>query len=299
MGTKTKQGAWARSLEWAKKRGYALSLALMATIGILVQINHEGNHSPPIAWLYGHGLIGLSEALIVAVVSAITVDYRIKWKLAKEIADHTGQNAVGHWLPPEARRAIADLLLNPCIRWEYELFIRLTEVEDPDVVENHIRVSYRIENLRSVTVPLRQELYVDKSCIPEMKAEINAFHCRTGDISHYNDSEPSPNRVDRDFSRATRIVYAGEAQLPPNSTTTRFYSSCRTFKRISDELVDSFVCHDTAVGIQITIELPDSLSARVEFDKAPEVESDIPGRWRWPGVLLPGQRVRLTFTRKG
>lgn len=236
----------------------------------------------------------LGDALLIAAVLAAIVDRYLKLNLLKEVQRDALSFAAGHVLPDLIRYRIADLIREPYARENFKMTLALVSIRTGEV-KLTMRTSYDVVNLTH-----RRQRYEVRSAIEKGQGSIT-HDAQLEDVSlsgstsfHVSDEQLRPgHRGVNDegmYLRYTRAVTLEPVNTTPlHVATTRSIICPESWFYVLDVL-------ELTLGIEITVERLAEFDWRVHFGARGDPQT-APGSWTHSDVHLPGQFVRIAWTK--
>lgn len=233
----------------------------------------------------------VGEALMIAVILALVVDYAAKQELLKDFAHDVSAHIVGRLLPHEFREYILGFLKADFIRDEWDVRYTIESWPDyPDYLRLTTFSSYVIENRSASIAPYTFEYEVEKSAHPEI-GESKIIHVRLQDEDRLvfdTTGEVQVNCDDRTFKFAS-----APHLIRPKSKVSFLSESIECFSRdYSGEFVSRIPCLRTRITVlypkeKLAVGMDPSFEAKVD-----KTELANGTEWLISSPMLPGH----TFT---
>jgi hypothetical protein len=145
---------------WLVRRKPSLSffvtLAILCVWGVVLKLGR-------LPYLQSQFSESLGDALIIAGVLALTVDYYLKNRVLREVSSDVSKYLIGYQLPGEVQDRIKGLLQTTWIRRNCKVRCRLTELPEPlGHIRLEVTISDEMENITNDTLPYTNTLEFEK-----------------------------------------------------------------------------------------------------------------------------------------
>jgi hypothetical protein len=237
------------------------------------------------------------DAFLIAAVLAAIVDRYLKLHLLKEVQRDALSFAAGHMLPDSIKYRIADLIKVPYARKNFEMRLELVSISAGEV-KLILYTSYDVVNFTNQRQDYEVQSSIEKGYGPLLRdAQLEDVAVSGSATFHRSGTQLLPghrdvNDRDDDYLRFTRRVKLGPINTPLLRVETRrsiIYPESWFY--VLDIL-------ELTLGIKIATERATEFNWRVHFGERPQSGTrTAPGLWTHSGVHLPGQFVRIAWTK--
>jgi hypothetical protein len=236
----------------------------------------------------------LGDAVMIAGLIAIGVDRYVKGKLLTEVARDVLSFAAGHDLPPALKQRVSGLIRVPYYRRDFQMRLTLAPL-DNGLVRVTMRTRYIVYNLTDASPPYVVKTAIEKSVWSSeepsrlLKLELSGsenWSIFSNTLPQWKD-QPS-DKAYLEYGKETSLSPAGGVPLKVKTKRSSVYP--QSWYYVLDIL-------DTTADLTIITDHYPNFTWQVEVPQR-SVRRDPHGtRWPCPGVYLPGQFVRITWTR--
>jgi hypothetical protein len=237
----------------------------------------------------------LSDALIVAGILGLTVDYFLKRELIRDV----GAIFIGWALPQEIRDYIRKVSQTSIVRKNFRVHYRLALVGNGEVSVK-IRTSVDVFNYSSGRERIAPQWIVDLQDKPNESA-IRCEIDRQGTVKSWTaDKLNTPKRQERgpDVMKWTLPSLtlnpqdANDPQLKPACKVSWEYEL-----QMPIQYNDFFAFVFPTIGVEVTVDCPPDLEFTCDHDDA-TVHAPDSSRWVFNRLYMPGQSIRVRWKPK-
>jgi hypothetical protein len=204
----------------------------------------------------------LRITLGIALLLAISVDYRLKRRLAVEIAENLGPHSAGFRLPKSVRSEVARVCAADKFRKDVRLSLHLQEIPDSDRVSLLFRSEFKLVNLTHKTLDHVHTVAVVESLGPAEIRQVAATGLYEGDYQR----TPRKSEIARDGLCST---WKHSCRIPPGSGDpdtdrgAKFTSEVKLILRRADTVV--YYSPEAVVNATVEVVAPDGLEVYVDL----------------------------------
>jgi formiminoglutamase len=243
----------------------------------------------------------LGEALIIAAVLTAIVDPYLKRELAERVARDALNAAAGHDLPQAVKNEIQRIIRAEYTRRRFTIVFNISEVKDHNgFVTLVMHTAYDIENETAFWVPCTIRTAIELPRGPELvPAEIARsalLALSVSGLSSRIELNEDQLRDRQAIDKTNTYIFVDEkVELPPKGRpqihveTTRTIVYPETWFYVLDLL-------DLTIDVDVALRDENNFRWNVHFGAHGKPEYS-PGRWKQPGVHLPGHFARITWTK--
>jgi hypothetical protein len=288
--------------------GTAGTVLLLILLGILVvsRFRRSDVKSFPatVIALFGVGLVliflpipyldqgfahSLGDALIIASILAISVDFYLKDRVLREVSSDVSKYLVGYRLPGEVQDRIRSLLQTRWIKRDCRIRLRLTAIPDGRV-RIEVRVSRNVENITTEEESFQDKIAYERhlpQTIIELRcdsADTRAQYSIDGhDLANEKPDEPGVMEV---VGRTVRIP-------PVHESVGRYYQFTILYEANYPENYSDIFVFDLPT-INVVVEAECAPGFRVTL---PPADITTPNRWEYNRLFLTGEHIRYRWER--
>lgn len=271
-----------------------LLVSIMFVVGVLLINETPIHHIPYIERVGHHFLEKLGDALVIAALLAYPVDQYLKSRLLREVSRDVLSFTAGHDVPGEMKNVITDILRRPYARRHFRIRFSLHPVTFPgplSCVRLEMLTSYEVHNLTHQMIPYTLQSAIEKSYLSQHEpSTIRAVRTATFQLNQEEIRSADGYREDDThvrFSKPMELAPVGKTPLTVSTERTSVYPE--SYFYILDVL-------DLTLGA--TVEVVDSpgFCWNVMF-AVPGSPSQSRNTWSHPGAHLPGQFIRIMWTK--
>jgi hypothetical protein len=240
----------------------------------------------------------LGGELIVAVVLALVVDQFIKRKFAEEVTKDLLTFAAGHTLENPIRQKIADLIRTSYVRKNFSLKCELSDVPGrADLIRLTMTTEYEVHNLTDSVTRYRVRSSIEDTRWMDVEAPALKEFKLTGSTRF---TLAGATLLQKSIREGPYVIYQRTVLLEPQGRTALKVQTERSAVYPHDWFyVLDILGPAITIGLTVNVERTRDYEWHVHFGAGEDlVEHPEPTRWVHPGVHMPGQFVRLTWTRK-
>jgi hypothetical protein len=219
------------------------------------------------------------EALFVAAILALTVD----WFLKKQIARDAFRASIGYILPGYLQDEMRAIYSNEIVCIDHSEDVKI-EVLSNDLVRMTVRVQRTIKNISNNHHRFVPKIWVDEWFVPDYPSTIDdcGYRVQGGEAHSFGAACAKAELVPKLYAEGREVT------LPPQ-IEVEVWLSFSEIKRRSDlsYLVFSYATDKPRVRITV----PDRFGSAVEFTHRLDTKKLTTGETILPGLLLPNQCI--------
>jgi hypothetical protein len=240
----------------------------------------------------------LGDALMIAGILAFGVDRYVKGQLLAEVARDVLSFAAGHALSDGLKGRVNDLLAVPYYRRNFQLRLVLTPLDRNGFVR--VTMFTRYEVLSLTGEPRKYEV---KTAIEESPwSDLEAGRLLGVDVSGPVSATFPARRMPQWRPGLGHIEFSTEVDLPARGGTPLIVETRRSavYRESWSYLLDFVDTTEDVTIITETVVADPQLNFRwsVNIPQREVQPVQQAGRWPCPGVYLPGQFVRIIWTKE-
>jgi hypothetical protein len=274
-------------VRWLDDHRSLVVFLLLIVVGLVLALYHDA-----LPWVSVRSTgRTLADALIVAGILGMTVDYFLKRALIKDV----GSIFIGWALPQEIRTRIREVSETSIVRKNYDVRYKLTPTDDPDWVRVEINTKAEIYNFSTGIRRFEPTLSLDLQDNPDESATTFQLE-RNGKTECWDAAQLNASgRKTRDSHVVT--WRARPILLPPQDATSPDLKPACVVRwtwesRMRVAYTDFLACTIPTIDVDISVDCP----AGMEFvADSPTVKHDGSSRWLYRRLYMPGESLRVRW----
>jgi hypothetical protein len=266
---------------------FLLTTGILFSLGAILQLGW-------LPYLRSQFSESLGDALVIAGILALTVDYYLKNRVLREVSADVSKYLIGYQLPGEVQDRIKGLLQTAWVRRNCNVRCRLTELHDkPGHVRLDVTISDEMENITNETLPYTDTLEFEKHD-PERIVELR---CDSEDkrASYYLTGAALNDAIKEKKDEYGVMVAQGKRiRIPPVRQAKHKYRFTAKYEVTYPENYSDLVSFKwPTIGVSIEFECPDTF--RITASQPADFESH--NRWDYKRLFLHNDHVRFRWER--
>lgn len=232
--------------------------------------------------------IALGDALMIASILGLTVDYFLKERVLREVSADVSKYLIGYRLPSEVQDRIHWLLQTQWIRRNFHIRCRLTEINN-DRVNLEITASHEIQNITSETLPYQHIIEYeqhDPQRVLEMRCDSN------DQKAQYRIADAGVQPREKPGDLGVMEVFGKKVKIPPvHESIGRTYTfACRYTVEFPSHYSDAVSFSQPTINVVLEVECPNTY--RITASGA---NVSTHNRWEYKKIFLPGENVTFRW----
>lgn len=259
-----------------------------------------------IATLFGFGVIlklgrlsylksqfseSLGDALVIAGILALTVDYYLKNRVLREVSADVSKYLIGYQLPGEVQDRIKGLLQTTWVRRNCNVRCRLTEIPDePGHIRLEVTLSDEMENITNDALSYADTLEFEKhdpERIVELRCdseEKRARYCLAG--AALNDAIK-----EKKDEPGVMVAQGKRVRIPPVRNAKYKYRFTAKYEvKFPENYSDIVSFNWPTIGVSLDFECPETF--RITASPA-DVEGN--NHWEYKRLFLQNDHIRFRW----
>jgi hypothetical protein len=231
----------------------------------------------------------LGDALVVAAILALTVDFYLKDRVLREVSSDVSKYLVGYRLPGEVQDRIRSLLQTRWIKRSCRIRLRLTDLTGARV-RIEIRASRNVENITTEESSFRDRIAYERH-LPQTIVEMRCDSADTRAQYQVGGHGLAQEKADEPgvMEALGRVV-----KIPPvHESAGQYYQFTVQYEADYPENYSDIFAFDLPT-INVVVEAECSPGFRVTL---PPADITTPNRWEYNRLFLTGEHIRYRWER--
>lgn len=232
----------------------------------------------------------LGDAMMIAAMLGLTVDYFLKERVLREISGDVSKYLIGYRLPSEVQDRIRWLLQTEWIRRNFHIRCRLVEI-DPSRVSLEITISEEIQNITSEPSTYQDFLEFER----HDPTHVLELRCDSDDQrARYRWAGADVQPKEKPDDPGVMLVLGKKVKIPPvHEAIGRTYNfAVRYTVEYPSQYSESINFSHPTINVILEADCPDTY----QFT-ASGADIQAHNRWEYKRLFLPGESVTFRWRR--
>jgi hypothetical protein len=229
------------------------------------------------------------DALIIAAILAITVDFYLKDRVLREVSSDVSKYLVGYRLPGEVQDRIRSLLQTRWIKRNCRVRLRLIDVGDGKVLVE-IRASRNVENITTEEASFQDKITYERH-LPQTIVEMRCDSADTKAQYQLNGHGLANEKADEP---GVMEALGRTIKIPPvHESAGTYYQFTILYEATYPENYSDIFAFDLPT-INVVVEAECAAGFRITL---PPADITTPNRWEYNRLFLTGEHIRYRWER--
>jgi hypothetical protein len=231
----------------------------------------------------------LGDALIIAAILAITVDFYLKDRVLREVSADVSKYLVGYRLPGEVQDRIRSLLQTRWIKRNCRIRLRLIDLKD-GTVRIEIKASRNVENITTEDASFHDKIAYERH-LPQTIVEMR---CDSADAKAQYRIPGNGLAVEKADEPGVMEGVGRTIKIPPvHESAGTYYQFTIAYEGSYPENYSDIFAFDLPT-INVVVEAECAPGFRVTL---PPADIATPNRWEYNRLFLTGEHIRYRWER--